>query len=84
MIDLIVHFTRKWMEVVMFTRYTGWLSKNGTAYFPQYVNAITDNSIEVASPEENDTKISNFGSVVRFVGHILWDNVEAPKFPFSA
>ena len=39
---------------------------------------------EVTSPEKNDTKISNFGSVVRFLGHIFWDNVKTPNFPFSA
>ena len=37
---------------------------------------------EVSSPEKNDTKISNFGSVVCILGHILWDNVEAPNCPF--
>ena len=45
--------------------------KNGTAYFPQYVDAITNIVYEVASPEKNDTKITNFGSVVCFLGHIL-------------
>ena len=39
---------------------------------------------EVTSPEKNHTKISNFGSVVCFLGHILWDNVEAQNVPFSA
>ena len=39
---------------------------------------------EVTSPEKNDTKISNFGSVVCFLGHIFWDYVEAKIFPFSA
>ena len=57
--------------------------ENGTAYFPQYVDAITG-IIAVwgnFSWEKNDTKISNFGSVVCFLGHILWDSVEAPNFP---
>ena len=36
------------------------------------------------SPEKNDTKITNFGSVFCFLGHILWDNVETPNVPFSA
>ena len=35
---------------------------------------------EVSSPEKNDTKISNFGSVVCFLCHILWDNAKAPSF----
>ena len=39
---------------------------------------------EVSSPEKNDTKISNFGSVVCFLGHILCDNVEAQIVFFSA
>ena len=39
---------------------------------------------EVTSPEKNDTKISKFGSVVCILGHILWNNVEAKHFPFSA
>ena len=39
---------------------------------------------EVNPPEKNDTKTSNFGSVVCFLGHILWDNVEAQKIPFSS
>ena len=39
---------------------------------------------EVTSPEKNDTKIRNFGSVICFLGHILWHNVEAPKFQFLA
>ena len=38
---------------------------------------------EVTSPENNDTKISNFGSVVCFLGHILRGNVEFPNFPFQ-
>ena len=43
---------------------TGWPRKNGTAYFPQYVDAITGISVwEATSPEKNDTKISNFGSI---------------------
>ena len=38
---------------------TGWPRKNRTAYFPQYVDAITDISVyEVTSPEQNDTKIT--------------------------
>ena len=52
--------------------YTGWPRKNGTAYFPQYLDAITGITVYgVTSPEKNDTKISNFGSVVCFLGHIL-------------
>ena len=34
-----------------------------------------------SSPEKNDTKISNFGSVVCFLWHILWDNIEVNNFP---
>ena len=51
---------------------TGWPRKNGTGYFPQDVDAIKLVSVyEVTSPEKNDTKISNFGSVVCFLGHIF-------------
>ena len=39
---------------------------------------------DVSSPENSDTKISKFGSVNCFLGPILWDNVEAQHFPFSA
>ena len=39
---------------------------------------------EVTSPEKIDTKIKKIGSVVCFLGHILWDNVEAQNFTFSA
>ena len=39
---------------------------------------------EVTSPEKNDTKISYFGLVVCFLGHILWDNVETQNFHFLA
>ena len=35
---------------------------------------------EVIAPEKNDTKISNFGSVVCCLGLILSDNFEIPKF----
>ena len=59
--------------------------KNRTAYFPQYVDAITGISMyEVTSPEKNDTKINNLGSVVYFLGHILWNNVKTKIFPSSA
>ena len=59
---------------------------NRMAYFPQYVDAITDISVwgKVTSPEKNYTKISNLGSVVGFLGHILWDNVEAKNVSFAA
>ena len=39
---------------------------------------------EVTSDEKNDTKISKFGSVVCFLWHIFWDDVETQNFPFSA
>ena len=39
---------------------------------------------EVTSPEKNDTKINNFGSVVYFLGHILWYNADAQHVSFSA
>ena len=55
--------------------------KNRTAYLPQYVDGITGIGVWGSSPEKNDTKI-NFGSVVYFLGHILWDNVET-QFLFS-
>ena len=38
--------------------------------------------ISVTSPEKNDTKITTFGSVAYFLGHILWDIVEAQIFLF--
>ena len=44
--------------------------KKGTAYiyFPQNVDAITGILVyAVTAPEKNDTKISNFGSVVYFL-----------------
>ena len=65
--------------------YKGW-PKNGTVYFPpQYVDTISGISVyEVTSPEQNDTKISKFGSVVCFLCRILWDNVETQSFPLSA
>ena len=42
-----------------YERYTEWPRKNGTGYFPQYVDAITGISVWVTSPEKH-TKISNF------------------------
>ena len=50
---------------------TGWPQKKRTGYFPQYVDAITGITISVYEltspwPENNDTKISNFGSVTLF------------------
>ena len=38
----------------------------------------------VSSPEQNDTKISNFGQGVLILEHIMSDNVEFQNFPFSA
>ena len=38
---------------------------------------------EAIYPEKNDTKIGNFGSVVCFLGHILWGYVEAKKISIS-
>ena len=51
--------------------YTEWprrkKKKNGTAYFPQCLDAITGISVcEVTSPEKNYSTITNFGSVVFF------------------
>ena len=42
------------------------------------MDAITGITVyKVTSPEKNDTKISNFGSVVCVLAHIVGDNVEA-------
>ena len=49
---------------------------------PKYFGSLRH--CEEPSPEKNDTKLSNFDSVVCFLGHILWGNVVAPKCPFSA
>ena len=38
----------------------------------------------VSSLEKNDTKISNFGSGVLILEHIMSDNVEFQNFSFSA
>ena len=66
--------------------YRGWPIKTErirhTAYYTNNnVDAIS--VYEVTSPEKTDTKISKFGTVVCFLGHILWDNVEAQFFPFQ-
>ena len=71
---------------IQHVEYTGWPNRNGTAYFPQYVDGITGISVwgkQATSHEKYDTKISNFGLVVGFLGHILWGNVEAPNLPFQ-
>ena len=41
-------------------------------------------SVYELTSEKIYTTISNFGSVVCFLGHILWDNVKALNVPFSA
>ena len=64
-----------WDDVIQ-----GGPGKNGMAYFPQYVDAITNISVWGNFSWENDTKITNFGSRVFFQGHILWGNVEASNF----
>ena len=67
--------------------YTGWPIKNGKAYVQHYVDAITCISVSVwgnFSLEKNYTKISNFVAVVCFLRHILWGNLEAQNFLFSA
>ena len=53
--------------------------KNGTAYFPQYVDAITGISVfmRLTSPEENYTKITNFGL---FSGAHFVRQCQDPKF----
>ena len=53
--------------------YTGWSTKNnGTEYFLHHADAITAwYQYEATFPEKNDIKISNFGSVVSFLGYIL-------------
>ena len=51
--------------------YTGWFNKNGTANFPIHVDAKRASADAISSLEKNDTNISNFGSVVSFLGHIL-------------
>ena len=66
---------------------TGWPIKIRNSILPSSHNMwmqLLVSVYEVTSPEKNDTKISNFGSVIYFLGHILWDNVEAQHFPFSA
>ena len=69
-------------------KYTGGPIKNERAYFQQYVDAITAgiSVYKVTSPEKNNTKINNFGSVVCFLGHILYfcETMSRPKiFPFQ-
>ena len=54
--------------------------KNGIA---KYVDIITGISGWGFFFLENDTKISTIGSVVCFLGHILWDNVNFPNSLFS-
>ena len=51
--------------------YTGWPRKNETAHFPQYVMQQLISVYGVISPEKNNTKIGNFGSVVCLLEHIL-------------
>ena len=64
--------------------YTGWPNKNGTAYFPQYVDAITGIGVWDNFSWEKWYQDQQFlFSSCFFLGHILWDNVEAPNFPFS-
>ena len=72
------------MEGIIMALYRVAQKKNGTAYFPQYVDTITGIKLWGNYSWKNDTKIGHFGSVVSFLGHILWDNVETPNFPFSA
>ena len=64
--------------------YTGWPRKNRTGYFPQYVDAIAGINLWGNFSWEKWYNISNFGSVVCFLGHILWGNVEAQNVSFSA
>ena len=71
--------------LVLYPTYTGWPRENGTGYFPQYMDVNTGISVwGRTSPKKSDTKISNFGSVVCFLEQILWGNVKAHNFPFSA
>ena len=47
----------KWLQLYAKASYTGWpIKKNGTAYFPQYVDAIT--SISVSSGESQKGAIT--------------------------
>ena len=48
-----------------------------------YVDAMTGISVWGNFSWKKWTKISNFGSVVGILGHILWDSVEAPYFKIS-
>ena len=36
--------------------------------------------MDAITPQNNDTKISNFGLVVCFLGHMLWDNAYTKNF----
>ena len=72
--------TRGVTEADFFIR--GGPEKNGTAYFPQYLKAITGISVwGNVSWKKRIPKFSNFGLVVCFLGHNLWDNVEVQNVP---
>ena len=57
-------------------RYTGWPIKTELHTSHNTLMQKVASVYEVTSPEKNDTKITNYGSVVRFLGHILGDNFE--------
>ena len=64
--------------------YTGWPIKNppGTAYSQHYVDAISGISVLGTFSWEKWYKISHFGSVVCFLGHIFCEAMSSPKiFP---
>ena len=71
------------ISFLQFRGYTGWPRKNGMGYIHNIMQQLVS-VYEATSPETNDTKISNFGSVVCFLGHTLWGIVEAQNVSFSA
>ena len=58
--------------------------KHGTAYFPKYVDTITGITVWGHFSWEKLYQDTNFGSVVCFLDHIMWDNANTPNFSFSA
>ena len=77
-----IHFLNVSVLLVYCRVYTEWPIKmelhTSKIIGMQYLVSV----YEVTSPEKNDTKIP--GSVVCFLENVLWSNVEASNFPFSA
>ena len=57
------------------------MKMTGKTYINMWMQYLVSED-EVSCPKKSDTKLSNFGSVICFLGHIWWDNVEAQHFPF--